>query len=72
MHYPEFAKWDFAGSLCWVLVFVGGGYLFGNIPVVTDNLTLIIVLIIGVSFVLVGIEVLRQYRERIMKRLRRP
>ena len=71
MHYPEFAKWEFAGSLCWVLVFVGGGYLFGNIPAVSDNLTLIIILIIGASFIVVGIEVLRQYRDRIAKRLRR-
>lgn len=71
MHYAEFAKWEFAGSLCWVLVFVGGGYLFGNIPVVADNLTLIIVLIIGASLVVVGIEILREYRDRIAKRLRR-
>jgi membrane-associated protein len=71
MHYGEFARWEFAGSLCWVLVFIGGGYLFGNIPAVADNLTLIIVLIIGASFVLVGVEVLREYRDRITKRLRR-
>lgn len=72
MHYGEFARWEFAGSLCWVLVFVGGGYLFGNIPAVADNLTLIIVLIIGASFVMVGVEILREYRDRIAKRLRRP
>ena len=71
MHYPEFAKWEFAGSVSWVLLFVGGGYFFGNIPIVRDNLTLIIILIIAASFVVIGVEVLRQYRERISKRLRR-
>jgi membrane-associated protein len=71
MHYGEFARWEFAGSLCWVLLFVGGGYLFGNIPIVADNLTLIIVMIIGASLVLVGVEILREYRDRIAKRLRR-
>lgn len=71
MHYPEFAKWEFAGSLCWVVLFVGGGYFFGNIPIVRDNLTLIIILIIGASFLVVGVEVLRQYRERLSRRLRR-
>lgn len=72
MHYPEFAKWEFAGSLCWVLLFVGGGYLFGNIPIVKENLTLIIILIIAASFAVIGIGLLGEYRERIGKRLRRP
>jgi membrane-associated protein len=71
MDYAEFAKWEFAGSVCWVLLFVGLGYFFGNIPVVSDNLTPIIILIIGASFVVVGIEVLRQHRDQLAKRLRR-
>ncbi len=71
MHYPEFAKWEFAGSLSWILLFIGGGYFFGNIPIVQGNLTLIIILIIAASFVVIGIGVLREYRERIGKRLRR-
>lgn len=71
MHYPEFAKWEFAGSLCWILLFVGGGYFFGNIPIIQGNLTLLIILIIGASFVVIGIGLLREYRERIGKRLRR-
>lgn len=71
MHYAEFARWEFAGSLCWVLLFVGGGYFFGNIPIVRDNLTVIIILIIGASFLVIGVEVLRQNREKLARRLRR-
>jgi len=71
MDYLEFAKWEFAGSLCWVGLFVGGGYFFGNIPLVRDNLTLIIILIIAASFAVIGAGLLRQYRDRLSKRLRR-
>jgi membrane-associated protein len=71
MHYLEFAKWEFLGSFTWVTLFVGGGYFFGNIPFVRDNLTLIIILIIAASFGVIGIEILRQHREQLAKRLRR-
>ena len=72
MNYIEFAKWEVAGSVTWVCLFVGGGFFFGNIPFVRDNLTLIIILIILASFAVIGVEVLRQYRDQISKRLRRP
>ncbi len=72
MHYLEFARWEFAGSLTWVLLFAGGGYFFGNIPIVRDNLTLIIILIIAVSFAVIGLGFLGEYRDRVRKRLRRP
>ncbi|HOV66956.1 MAG TPA: DedA family protein [Methanoregulaceae archaeon] len=72
MKYVEFARWEFAGTVTWVCLFVGGGFFFGNIPFVRDNLTLIIILIIVASFLVIGVEVLRQYREQISRRLRRP
>jgi len=50
MSYPRFLAYSVAGSLLWNTVFVLGGFFFGNIPVVKENFTLAIMLIIVVSF----------------------
>ncbi|TSC99905.1 MAG: membrane-associated protein [Candidatus Peregrinibacteria bacterium Greene1014_49] len=49
MPYSEFAFYNIAGGILWVMPFVGGGYLFGNIPVVRENFELVILAIIVVS-----------------------
>lgn len=49
MFYPKFMFYSFSGSVFWIGGFVFGGYYFGNIPVVKNNLTLFILAIIGVS-----------------------
>ena len=71
MQYRWFVSYNIIGAVIWVLLFVGGGYFFGNIPIVRDNLTLIIILIIVVSFIAIGIGFIRDYSERIGKKLRR-
>ena len=50
MRYRLFVMFSALGSVLWILSLTVAGYLFGNIPVVKDNLTLIIVGIIVVSF----------------------
>lgn len=44
--------WTFSvgGTFLWVGIFAGGGYFFGNIPVVEDNLTVGILVMVAVSF----------------------
>jgi membrane-associated protein len=37
------------GGCSWVLCLLGGGFLFGNLPVVRDNFGVVTLLIIGVS-----------------------
>ena len=37
MSYPRFAMFNVTGAVAWVAVFLFGGYLFGNLPVVTEN-----------------------------------
>ena len=32
MHYRTFAIYNVTGAVTWVFLFVGGGYLFGNMP----------------------------------------
>ena len=49
MRYPRFFAYNVAGGILWVASLVYAGYLFGNIPWVKDNLTLIVVAIVVVS-----------------------
>mgnify|MGYP003394195692 CR=1 FL=1 len=50
MDYKRFAFFNTTGALIWVVLFTMAGYLFGNIPTVEENFTLVIFGIIIVSF----------------------
>jgi membrane-associated protein len=45
----RFAFFNISGAVLWVGLFVGGGVLFGNVPWVKQNLTLVLVLVVVVS-----------------------
>jgi membrane-associated protein len=60
MTYAKFASYNVIGALLWVGVCVLAGYAFGNIPVVKENFTLVILGIIFVSILPGVIEFLRQ------------
>ena len=60
MAYPRFLFYSFSGSVFWIAFFVFGGYYFGNIPVVRQNLTLFIIGIIVVSVMPGVVEFIRQ------------
>ncbi len=62
MRYRLFMLFSALGSVSWIAFFVLGGFFFGNIPVVKDNLTLMIVAIIILSFVPALREFLRHRR----------
>ncbi|MTD28721.1 DedA family protein [Erwinia sorbitola] len=62
MSYRHFAIYNVTGGLLWVLLFTYAGYLFGNFPVVQENLKLLIVAIILVSVLPGVIEVIRHRR----------
>jgi membrane-associated protein len=59
MTYATFAFYNVTGGALWVIVCVGAGYLFGNIPIVKENFELVILAIIGVSVLPMLIEFLR-------------
>jgi membrane-associated protein len=40
----RFQLFSIAGAVLWIVSLVGGGYLFGNIPVIRDNLSMILIL----------------------------
>lgn len=62
MSYRHFALFNVTGALLWVLLFSYAGYLFGDLPVVQENLKLLIVGIILVSILPGVIEVWRHRR----------
>jgi membrane-associated protein len=45
----RFWAFNVAGALLWVITFTGGGYLFGSLPLVRDNLTLSMLLVLVAS-----------------------
>jgi membrane-associated protein len=60
MEYPRFLFYSFSGSVFWIGCFVFGGYYFGNIPLVRQNLTLFIIGIVVLSIMPGVIEFMRQ------------
>ncbi|CFQ45053.1 DedAprotein [Yersinia frederiksenii] len=62
MSYRHFAAYNVIGALVWVLLFTYAGYLFGNVPIVQNNLKLLIVVIIVVSILPGVFEVWRHRR----------
>lgn len=49
MHYRRFVAYNVAGGILWVGIFLFAGFLFGNVPVVKKNFTLVVFAIIGIS-----------------------
>jgi len=62
MHYPRFLRFSITGSLLWVSLFVLVGYFFGNLPVVRENFSLVILAIIAISLMPAAIEAFRAWR----------
>jgi membrane-associated protein len=62
MDYRVFLLWNVGGGFAWVASFLGAGYLFGELPAVRENFTLLIFGIIAVSLLPVLTEVLRAWR----------
>ena len=63
MSYPAFALYNITGALAWVGICLGAGYLFGNVPIVTDNFSLVALGIVAVSLLPMVFEFLRYRRE---------
>jgi membrane-associated protein len=60
MRYIPFLIYNITGCVSWVLLFILGGYLFGNIPIVANNFTLVVFAIIFISLLPAIITFLRQ------------
>ena len=59
MTYLRFTMYNIAGGLAWVLSLLYAGYWFGNVPVVKQNLSAVIIGVIVLSVMPLVIEYLR-------------
>jgi membrane-associated protein len=60
MTYAHFIAYNVLGGVAWIGLFVFGGYHFGNIPLVKQNFTFVILAIIFISILPGVIEFVRQ------------
>jgi membrane-associated protein len=63
MPYGRFQAFNVAGGLSWVMLFIWGGYLFGNIPLIKHNFGVVTILIVVISLLPMAIALLRRRRE---------
>src|SRR5579872_1061116 len=59
MPYARFIAYNLAGGCAWVLLFIWGGYLFGNLPVVKQHFGLVTLAIIALSLVPLAVTLAR-------------
>lgn len=59
MEYPRFIRFSVIGAFIWVTVCYLGGYMFGSIPIVKKNFEYAILLIVLVTILPIGIEIIR-------------
>jgi membrane-associated protein len=62
MTYRTFFFYNVIGAVIWVGVCIGAGYLFGNIPVVQKNFSLVMLGIVFVSLIPAAIEFVKHRR----------
>jgi membrane-associated protein len=60
MTYLHFISYNVVGGIAWIALFIFGGYFFGNISVVKEHFTLVILAIIFISILPGIIEFTRQ------------
>jgi membrane-associated protein len=63
MTYARFISYNIIGGIAWIAIFILGGYFFGNLPVIKNNFTLVIIAIIILSVLPGVIEYFRHQNE---------
>jgi membrane-associated protein len=64
MSYTRFISFSIFGALLWVGCFCSAGYFFGNLPVVRQNFSFVIIAIIIISVLPMVFGVLKNYLEK--------
>jgi membrane-associated protein len=62
MSYSSFVFYNIAGAIAWVVLCMGAGLLFGSVPIVRDNFSLVTIGIVFVSILPMIIEFIRHRR----------
>jgi membrane-associated protein len=68
MTHSRFQMFNITGAVLWVASLVTGGYFFGNIPVVRDHLTAIVLVGVGAAIVPLALGGLYKVGRRMMSR----
>lgn len=55
----SFLFYNIAGGIAWVTICMGAGFLFGNVPIIKDNFTLVTIGIVIVSVLPMVFEIIR-------------
>jgi membrane-associated protein len=64
MNYRLYLMFSILGGVAWIGSLILAGYFFGNIPVIKNNLTLMVIVIVFVSFVPAIREFIKHRRQR--------
>lgn len=59
MNYRRFIIYNVAGAIIWNFLFIGAGFFFGNLGIVKDNFSLVILVIILLSILPMAVEFIR-------------
>ena len=62
--YWKFLRYNFIGAVLWTIVWLGGGFLLGNIPWVEDNLVLTLTIISIFVFGFTGYAYIKQVKKK--------
>lgn len=71
MRYRTFLSYNIIGGILWVTLFLSAGYLLGSVPLVQENMGIIGIIIILISFAAIGgllIEVCRFFGSCMFRR----
>ncbi|WP_298010778.1 MULTISPECIES: DedA family protein [Anaerolinea] len=60
MRYGYFISYNVIGGIVWTGLFIGAGYFFGNLPIVKENFSLVILAIILISLVPAVVEYVKE------------
>jgi membrane-associated protein len=64
MNYRHYVMYSIVGSVSWIGSLILAGYFFGNIPIIKDNLVLMILAIIFISFIPAILEFIKHRRKQ--------
>ena len=67
MTHTRFQLFNVTGALAWVVSLVTAGYFFGNIPVIRDHLTIIVLVGVSAAVVPVMLGGLWKFGRRMMR-----
>jgi len=64
MKASSFLFYNITGGIGWVTICMGAGYIFGNVPIVKDNFTLVTLGIVAVSVLPMVFEIVKHRKQR--------